>query len=94
MHEGRLNHSSQRNAMPWKPVSAFAAVVALLLAAVWIWMRRDETNCDWECFNFPAFVLVLVLAGLFLICVLSLAVMLGIWLWRERKHVDNDSVGG
>jgi hypothetical protein len=46
----------------------------------------------WECFNFPAIVLLVVLAGLFLACVLLLVGMLGVRLWRERNGSEDDTL--
>ena len=93
MNRGGLEPGPEPNGMPWKSVSALATVFAFMSAAVWVWMRQDEKNCDWECFNFPAFILLVGLAGFFLICVLILVGMLCVWLWRGRRRVDDGTVG-
>jgi hypothetical protein len=77
---------TQREQLPWRGVAGFAGAFAFVFGVVWVWMRSEERDCDWECFNFPALVLLLVLAILVLMCLVILVGMLGVSLWRARNR--------
>lgn len=76
--------------MPWKAVASLAVVCAASFVLGRMWLRAEERDCEWECFNFPAVALLLGLAGVFLICLLVLVVMLGIWLVRQTTGPEDD----
>ena len=76
--------------MPWKGVASLAVVCAASFVAGRMWLRAEDRDCEWECFNFPAVALLLGLTGVVLICLLVLVVMLGIWLVRQANRAEDD----
>jgi len=67
-----------------------AVVCALLFVVGWLWLRANERDCEWECLNFPAVVLLLGLAAVVLFCLLVLVVMLGLRLGRRADRTEDD----
>ena len=76
--------------MPWKGVASLGVVCAASFVLGRMWLRAEERECEWECFNFPAVAVLLGLAGVVLICLLALVVMLGIWLVRQATGDEDD----
>lgn len=81
---------SRPRRMPCKGVASLAVVCAASFVLGRMWLRAEERDCEWECFNFPAVALLLGLAGVVLICLLVLVVMLGIWLVRKTNRAEDD----
>jgi hypothetical protein len=55
-----------------------------------VWLRAEERDCEWECFNFPAVAGLLILGAVAFICVVVLIGMLAFRLIRDSGQTDQD----
>lgn len=90
MDHGNLSAEPRPRKLPWQAFATVAVVSASLFVLGRMWLRTEERDCEWECFNFPAVVLLLGLAGIVLLCLLVLVVMFGTWLVRQANRIDDD----
>ena len=88
--------------LPWRGFAIGVAIIAAVAAAaVAVVGHLSTRNCEWECSLVPPLLeIVLGLMALVVICLVVLAAMLAVWLWRKAKVVsevdrlrdDDDSV--
>ena len=90
MTDGDQGRAPQRGRNAWKGVVVLAVVSASLFAGGWVWLRAEERDCAWECFNFPAVAGLLILGAVALICVIVLIGMLAFRLIRDSAQTDQD----
>jgi hypothetical protein len=88
--DGDQGRAPQGGRNAWKGVAVLAVVSASLFAGGWVWLRAEERDCEWECFNFPAVAGLLALGSVALISVVVLIGMLAFRLIRDSGQTDQD----
>ena len=91
MEDGNRSPETRPRKMPWQPVAIVAVICSSLFVVGRMLLRAQERDCEWECFNFPAVVLLLGLAGIALLCLLVLVGMLGIWLVQRAGRPGDEA---